>query len=181
LDGTNWYPFNTSYAWNKDGYIAQFVLPTGSHTFYVREVGQEGDVATVSNYNLVSDLESHGLHPVGSSPKIISSTIEAGSNKTLVIQTIEPNQVVRVYSSVLESGEEKFGFSYPIVAQGISDGDGVFIATLPTVRANQKFCPTAQGIYELESIAGNIIIAGVTINARQPQLDINVAIGNSKW
>lgn len=174
-----WYPFNTTHVWNKDGYISQFVLPAGTYSFHIREVGYEGDVTSISNYNLVSDLESHGLHPVGTTPKIITESLEVGSNKTLVIQTVEPNQVVRVYGSTLNSGQETFNYNDSIISEGISDDDGIFIASLPVVRTNQRFYPTAQGEYELESIAGNGIIAGITVNARPQQLDISVVVGSA--
>lgn len=179
INGGTWLPFNTDHSWNKDGYITQWFLPPHTYDFSVREVGYEGDVTNITNYNAVADLESHGLHSVGSTPKILNTVLEVGSNKTLTIKTIEPNQVVRLYASVLDSGEEKFNFNDPILIEGVSDTDGIFVASIPTVRNNQKFYPTAQGTYELESIAGNGIIAGLTVGAVQQQLDINISVGSA--
>lgn len=178
LNGTDWFPFNTDYDWNIDGYIIQYALPPGIWNFYVREVGHEASVTTVSNYNLVIDLESHGLHSCGNTPKIVSNTLDVGSNKNLTIQTYEPNETVKIYASRFEEGSEVFSFPLNIVAEGTSDNNGVFIATLPTVRSGQKFYPTGQSLYSLESVSGNGITAGLTTNAKPLQLDINISIGD---
>lgn len=180
LDGINWTNFNgsTNYTWNTDGFITEYVLPPHIYSFYVREVGNESNTGQVLNYNVELDVNSQGLHSLGSTPKILSSSIEVGNNKQLTIETEQPNQVVKIYATQTVLGQEVFSYPYIPIIEGVSNSEKLFIASIPTVRQNQKFVASAQGEFELESYCVNGVTAGLGVIGTSKQLSIAVAIGS---
>jgi hypothetical protein len=177
LDNVNWFNFNgTNPLWNVDGFVSEYVLPPHKYNFYVRQVGHEGDVASILNYQVESDIISQGLHPLGNTPKILNNTLEAGSNRVVSIETTEPGQYVKIYGSVIEQGQEVFPFPYLPLAEGISNANKLFTANL-NLRVNQKICAAAQNDYELESYSANTLTVGNTsIPLNNKKLDVLVAV-----
>lgn len=175
LDNTNWVAFNEgNFNYNLDGYTAEFVLPSGVYNFYVREVGQPGDVASSLNYALTADISTQGLHPLGNTPKIMNDQVVDGNNITVGVETSTAGEYVKIYSSTVVSNQEVFDFPYIPVAEGISDTNKIFRGSL-TLRAGQKICASSQGEFDLESYSVNAITVGETSNNKK--LNVTVALG----
>ena len=174
LDNTNWVAFNEgNFNYNLDGYTAEFVLPPGVYNFYVREVGQLGDVASALNYAINADINTQGLHPLGNTPKIMNDQVLDGNNITVSVETSTAGEYVKIYSSTVVSNQEVFDFPYTPVAEGISDANKIFKGSL-TLRAGQKICASSQGQFDLESYSVNAITVRETSNNKK--LNVTVAL-----
>lgn len=174
LNGGSWVDFNLSSP-VLDGFVVQWTVVHDNYTFGVRDKNNTGDVVTFSGYEVPYNPE---FPEETDTPKIISTSITAGANKTLSITTKNPLSLVKVYGTILSGTEEWDYFNTnAVLTQGYSDTNGNFIATIPsTLRTGQKIIVTAKDPSKSESIATNQIIVG---GARNNQLNISYVQGSS--
>jgi hypothetical protein len=180
LDGINWFPFNSSSGFNFDGYISQFILPVGTYSFYIREVGHTSNSWSSLNNYITYDNSSLGLHGFSTTPKFVSTYIQSGTNRQISIKG-EAGQLINLYTTKLVSSQEIFDLSDEslLVTSGIADADGIYIVSVPTIRPGQKFAAAGISEFGLESLSANVIEADYTYAGGSKQLDIGISISST--
>lgn len=176
LDGVTWFPFTNEFDSNLDGFSTQYILIGGFYNFYIREIGHPSNTGSVLSFNVEIDLTTQGLFPRGSSPVILTNSLNSGSNRTLTVKADKANTVIKVYSTHLDAGQEKFATfpqGYIPVAIGKSDPSGLCTITLPELRNNQRLVVSGQNNEELESLACSPITVGNSV-AKAAQLEVSV-------
>jgi hypothetical protein len=150
-------PTSSSITNNKDGFITSLNFWHGTYDFQFRDKNNQSDVVSITDYELFYDNQLTGL-PMGDTPIIVNSNINAGLSSSINIKTAKPNSLVRIYRSRANSNniQEFFPTDEPF-RTGISNGTGDFSISLPITQSGVKVCATAQSVDDFESLSSNYI------------------------
>lgn len=158
---------------NKDGFITALNFWHGTYDIQVRDKNNTSDVVTFSAYELFYNNQETGV-PMGDTPCIVDN-LYAGLSSNIVIKTVKPNSLVRVYRSRADGSNNQVFFPTDEPFRvGISNANGDLTLSLPITSSGVKVCITAQTADEFESLSSNYAI---TNGVKKKQLKATISYG----
>ena len=182
-DWQDWFdlPTTSDLTNNKDGFVTALNFGHGIYDFQFRDKNNQSDVVSFNSYELYYDNQLTGL-PMGDTPVITNTSINAGLSSSITIKTVKPNSLVRIYRSRADSNNNQVFFpTDEPFRSGISNATGEFTISLPITQSGVKVCATAQSVDDFESLSTNYIeINGVKKKQLVATFNYGVATGTGR-